>query len=124
MDITPLIPEGRKRVLSYGTGVFHISGVRYAGSVILLPEAVHPWRPRTIEEVTADDVRDARRHIPAIDVLLLGSGRSFASLPEEADAAFADLGLVPEVMDTGAACRTYNVLLGEGRQTAALLLAC
>ena len=66
-----------------------------------------------------DFVRSAE---PAVEILLLGSGPKMGLLPSKLRRELRDAGIVVDVMETGAACRTYNVLLSEDRRVAAALL--
>ena len=75
-------------------------------------------RPRSHASSCAWDARP-----DALDLLLLGTGRRSQLPGAEVRRAFDAAGVALEVMDTGAACRTYNVLLGEGRPVGAALLA-
>ena len=122
VDITPLIAADRQVIQSYAAGRFKISGVTHEGPVIVLPGRTLAWTPR--DPLIPDDFA-ALATLPAaekIDVLLLGSGpRALPPLPA-LRAALRDHGIALEVMDTGAACRTYNVLLADGRRVAAALL--
>lgn len=120
-DVSPIVPAGRQVIETYGENRFHISGVRYERAVIVLPDAVLDWAPVTWAEVTFESFAELCA-AQAADVLLLGCGQR-AQLPSRAlrDALRAE-GLVMEPMDTGAACRTYNVLMAEDRRVAAALL--
>ncbi len=120
-DVSPIIPAGRQVIETYGENRFHISGVRYERAVIVLPEAVLDWAPATWADVVFECFAQLCA-AQAADVLLLGCGER-AQLPSRAlrDALRAE-GLVTEPMDTGAACRTYNVLMAEDRRVAAALL--
>lgn len=120
-DVSPIIPAGRQVIETYGEGRFHISGVRYEHAVIVLPNSVAPWGPSSWPEVDLESFAPLTATNQA-DVLLLGCGPR-AELPSRAlrDALRAK-GLVVEPMDTGAACRTYNVLMAEDRRVAAALL--
>jgi len=123
MDITPLTPKEKLRIRSYGTGVFHINDVRYAGNVALTPDAAQDFSPKTLSEIDAQAIRALPPAFAVAEVLLIGAGKRYSPLPKEPERAFALAGMAPEVMDVGAACRTYNVLLSEGRNVAALLFA-
>ena len=120
-DISPIVPAGRQVIETYGEMRFHISGRRYEEAIIVLPEVVLPWAPRAWDEV--DFASFARLvEAQAADVLLLGCGVR-AQLPSRAlREALRHAGIVVEPMDTGAACRTYNVLMAEDRRVAAALL--
>ena len=123
MDITPAIPEGRQVIESYGSGGFKVSGQRYDGSIVVLPERTLIWPVRHFDEVTAVsfELFDSLDYRP--EILLLGCGEALALVPAALRDNLRDRGMVLEPMDSGAACRTYNVLLSEGRPVAAALIA-
>jgi uncharacterized protein len=121
MDVTPLIPADRQVIDSYGSGSFCVSGVVYEGAVIVFPDASLPWAARRIEDVTAASLEPLFTH-GGVQILLIGCGRRGALLSKELRIRLKEAGIVPDAMDTGAACRTYNVLLAEDRRVAAALL--
>ena len=125
MDLTPLIPAGRQIVESYGGGRFRVSGQVFEGSILVLADRTTPWPVADIASMTPESlapIAEAAR-AGAIDLLLVGCGPRMAPLPAGLRQAFRELGVVMEPMDTGAACRTYNVLMAEGRRVAAALIA-
>ena len=108
-------------VRGYTPGRLRIGEQEYARSVIVSAATlVADWRPQHIGELTAADLEPALALKP--QVLLLGSGarQVFPSPELLAQLYAARIGF--EVMDTSAACRTYNVLVGEGREVAAALI--
>ena len=122
-DVSPIIPGDRQVIETYGNGGFRITGERYAHAVIVQPTETSAWEAESWEAVTAGSLStlfDATSSEPI--TLLLGTGpdQFFPSraLKQELRAQ----GLVVEAMNTGAACRTYNVLMAEGRKVAAALL--
>ena len=121
MDVTPLIPVGRQYIEGYGGGRFRISGVVHDGAVLVLRERTMAWPVADLASVTADSLAPV---IEAGDVtvLLLGCGRRMGLVPAAVRERMRAAGIVIEPMDTGGACRTYNVLLAEDRQVAAALL--
>jgi uncharacterized protein len=125
MDVTPLIPAGRQMVESYGEGRFRVSGRVFDGSVIVFSHRTIAWPVRDAGAVTAESLAEvaAAGQAGAVDLLLIGSGPQMAPLPGALHMSLRDSGVVTEVMDTGAACRTYNVLAAEGRRVAAALIA-
>lgn len=123
MEVTPLIPEGRQLVQSYRPGGFTVSGIRHAGSIIVLPDRTLPWAASVVGEVTAESLAPLRDARPPVELLLLGTGQGFALVDPTLRAALRTLGIVVDGMTTPAAARTYNVLLAEGRRVAAALLA-
>ena len=122
MDVTPLIPQGRKLIQAYGNGGFRISGEAITGSILLHPAHVIPWNPDNPSGITPDSLLPLLA-LEGIELLLFGMGMGMAILPEEIKALLRERHIRFERMDTGAACRTYNVLLAEERRVAAALIA-
>ena len=122
-DITPLIASGGQLIESYGEGRFRIAGVVHAGSVLVFPESVEPWPVAEAAAVTMASLAPVTQQEPPPEILLVGCGKSFGPAPAELGAALRQVGVALEWMDTGAACRTFNVLLGEERRVAATLIA-
>ncbi|MBM3485176.1 MAG: hypothetical protein FJX67_00870 [Alphaproteobacteria bacterium] len=122
-DITPLVPEGRQVIQSYGGGGFRIAGTSHAGSVLVLPDRTRAWPVTAMAELTFETLAPVWETGAAVSVLLIGTGPRAAFLPAALRAALKDRGIVADVMATGAACRTFNVLLAEDRRVAAALMA-
>ena len=125
MDLTPLIPGGRLIIESYGEGRLRISGHAYTGNHLVFPERVLPWSAATAAEASLENlaaVLEAAR-AGALDLLLLGQGARMQPVSVALRQSLRQAGVVVEPMDTGAACRTYNVLMAEGRLVAAALIA-
>lgn len=125
MDVTPALAEGVKPVTGYGPGFFRIAGEVIEGAILLYPERVLPAPVAQYALFTAEHLRalcDDKLDSAAPQILLLGVGAEFTALPprELRDCA-RQLGIVLEVMDSRAACRTWNVLLAEGRRVAAII---
>lgn len=125
MDITPMVPTGRQIIESYGAGRFRVSGAVFEGSILVFPDRSVPWSAGTPDEITIDSLEEVARagSEGQIEVLLLGCGPRMALVRGELRRSLRDAGVVIEPMDTGAACRTYNVLAAEGRKVAAALIA-
>ena len=123
MDIPPAVPRQRQMVERYGAGRFTISGQLHQGSVLVLPEKTYPWSATSLEEMTLENLRPILEAANTLDVLLLGCGRQGQLLPKAWRESLRREGLVVEVMDTGAAARTFNVLMTEERRAAAALIA-
>ncbi|HEV2263123.1 MAG TPA: Mth938-like domain-containing protein [Stellaceae bacterium] len=119
-DVTPLIPAGRQVVDSYGRNGFHVSGVAYEGAILVTAEATVAWPVGSVTEVTLDSL--SALFDRGIEILLLGCGARMVPVPPALRTALKAKGMVVDAMDTGAACRTYNVLLAEERRVAAALL--
>lgn len=123
MDVTPLIKKDLQIIQSYKENRFRISGRLYEGGVIVMPEKSHEWNiRRNVSELKLSDFKILLDRAKEIDVLLMGCGAQMCFLKPEMALALKEGGLKVETMDTGAACRTYNVLMAEGRQVAAALI--
>ncbi len=123
--MTPATPRypGRAPIDAYGNGGFRFAEMSHRGSILCLPSGIYAWQPGSPDEIEAAALAPVLAERDALDLLLLGTGRRSQLLRAELRRAFDAAGVALEVMDTGAACRTYNVLLGEGRPVGAALLA-
>lgn len=119
---TPRFP-GRAPIDAYGNGGFRFAGMSHRGSILCLPAGVIAWKAVTVADVTPDLIPLLREEGATSGVLLLGTGRTPVMPAPPVLTAFREAGLWLEVMDTGAAARTYNVLLAEDREVSAALLA-
>jgi len=99
----------------YGPGMFRVGGQVRTGAVLVLPDRVQPWGG-------LDDVAPLLALVGSVDVIFCGMGSEIAHLPRALRDRLEASGLGVEVMNTPAACRTYNVCLSEGRRVAAALL--
>ena len=120
MDITPLLAKNRQVIESYGAGGFRVSGAAYNGPILVLPQGTHNWAVAALSEASAANlglVIEAK-----VEILLIGCGRQLAPTPPALRQELRAHGIVVDAMDTGAACRTYNVLLAEDRRVGAALL--
>jgi len=122
MDVTPLIPEGRQIIQKYNVDGFRVSGKVYGGAILVSPTETLDWSVSSFETLSEDDFEPLAAKADDIDVVLLGTGARSAFFPPVLRAALKAKGLGIDVMDTGAACRTYNVLMAEGRRVVAALL--
>lgn len=108
---------------AYGNGGFRFAGMSHRGSILCLPSGIWAWPPASAASLTRSDFARVMAEKDRISFLLLGTGRSQVFPAPDVEKAFATHGLGLDTMDTGAACRTYNVLLAEGRPLAAALIA-
>jgi uncharacterized protein len=127
MRFTRDATSGLNLIRGYGAGELRINEAVYRGAVIVSAGALmHEPQVQSFEDLLGDALlgADASR-ILALDpeVLLLGTGAGQIFAPAEFGARFLRRGIGFEVMDTGAACRTYNVLVAEQRRVVAVLLA-
>ena len=122
LDISPVDFEGRNIIQSYGNGKFQISDKEFDHSVLVFPDQIIPWSPIDANNLIVDDFKKVLTVGPIVELLLLGCGKTTWFLPLPLRDELKEMGLVLEPMDTGAACRTFNVLLGENRRIAAALM--
>ena len=122
LDILPVFPQGRQLIQSYGDGRFSISEKKYDHPLLVFPQYTVPWLPIDEKNLRLDDFEKVLSAEPAVDTLLLGCGKVTMFIPLLLRDALKDRGVVLEPMDTGAACRTFNVLLGEDRRIAAAVM--
>lgn len=120
MEINLYRPQDLLAVDGYGPWGFSISGQRFETAVMLHQSGCQAWSPEP--DLPLDSFRSAAAFLQHCEVVLLGSGSRSVFFPPSQRAALKELGLRVEVMDTGAACRTYNALLGDGRKVGALLM--
>ena len=119
MDVTPLISSDKQIIQSYSETGFKISGKVYNSSVIVFPTRIVEWAPSPLAEIKQNDLDI--QGLRDLDVILLGTGKAMSFPPPAFRKAMKEEGVQLEAMDTGAACRTYNVLMAEGRRVAAAL---
>lgn len=115
-------PSPANAITGYGPGYVQINQVRHAGSLIVLPDRLIPdWRPRAFEDLAAEDF--AALAELAVEIVLIGTGEKLRFPHPSLTQALISRRIGLESMSTAAACRTYNILMGEGRAVAAALLA-
>lgn len=112
---------GRNAFTGYGEGYVLINGVRHESNMLVMPDSpVAVWAVQDPSDMSGDQIR----HLAELDVevLLIGTGpRLRFPAPKLLQPLFR-AGIGVEIMDTPAACRTYNILMGEGRKVAAALI--
>ncbi len=115
MELHEMNFAGQIPVEGYGPGFFRLGGEVFHGPVLLLPSGPQRW-----DDV--DDFAPLIARASEIDVLFVGLGAEIDLLALETRAGLENAGIGVEVMATPSACRTYNVLLAEGRRVAAALI--
>lgn len=95
----------------------------HRGSILATAEGISGWSPTDVRMITSDDLVPLRASKEPIDIFLLGSGRTTNFPSKEIRGMLADICKSVEVMSTGAAISTYNILLAEERRVAAGLIA-
>jgi uncharacterized protein len=114
---------GRAPIEAYGNGGFRFADMSHRGSILALPSAIEAWGATTPEQITTEALSRVIAEAADIDILLIGTGEAMIPLSRDTRQALEAAGLYPELMSTGAAVRTYNVLLSEERAVAAALIA-
>ncbi|CEJ13324.1 hypothetical protein BN1110_03637 [bacterium YEK0313] len=114
---------GRFAVDAYGRGGFRFAEMSHQGSILALPSGIHAWEARTPADLTPEAFAKVIAEREAIDVLLVGAGELPVPMADAVRWVLRDAGIGVDVMTTGAAARTYNVMVAEGRRVAAALLA-
>ncbi len=114
---------GRAPIDAYGNGGFRFAQMSHRGSIQCLPSGIYAWTPTSPEDITAPALALALGEAERFDFLIVGTGLAQVILPLEIRSQFAERSIELETKDTGAAARTYNVLLAEERLVAAALIA-
>ncbi|WP_417670448.1 Mth938-like domain-containing protein [Roseibium sp.] len=114
---------GRAPLDAYGDGGFRFAGMSHRGSLLCVPSGIYGWTPVSFEDLTLEAFDRVLQETGDIEVLLVGTGTDLKPLPEGLKQAFREAGIISDSMSTGAAIRTFNVMLSEERAVAAALLA-
>ena len=115
MRLNEITYTDAKPVDGYGPGFFRIGGDVFEGALLVGPKGIVAWGGY-------DDVSTLLTQSAEIDVLFVGTGAEIEHLPNGLRATLEEAGIGIEVMASPTACRTYNVLLSEGRRIALALL--
>jgi uncharacterized protein len=107
----------------YGNGGFRFAGMSHRGSLLCLPDGIWAWPVKEVGELSEAALEPVLARAQQLDFFLLGAGRDPYPLPAHLRARFQALSLAVDAMTTGAAVRTYNILLAEGRRVGAGLIA-
>lgn len=108
---------------AYGNGGFRFADMSHRGSILCLPSGIYAWDATSAKALTADDFAQLLAEVQPPCAVLVGTGATQVWPSAALEAAFANVGLTIEPMSTGAAARTYNILLAEKRLVAAALIA-
>lgn len=116
-DIMPPVGANAQLIQSYGVGGFRIGNANYDAPVLVAPEKTFAWNG----EMSIAALEPLLSMEPATEILLIGTGARHEMIAPELRRALRERGIGVDTMDTGAACRTFNILLAEGRRVAAAL---
>jgi uncharacterized protein len=119
---SPHLPRAAE-IDAYGKGGFRFAGMSHRGSLLCVPDGIWPSPVTTPQQIDANTLALVLDAEPRVEHCLIGSGRAPWFLPRELAERFAERAIAVESMTTGAAVRTYNILVAERRRVAALLIA-
>ena len=123
MEFTLLTTGDRHVVWFYGNGGFRIGEQTITGSILLFPDRIVPWTVARFENLRIEHFDEVLKAEPKIEILVIGCGATMELVPASIRERLRAERLALESMNTGAACRTYNLLLAEDRRVAAALIA-
>ncbi len=113
---------GRPVIDSYGNGGFRFADMSHRGSLLLLPSGVYGWEQTEEEPLTVASFERVFAET-GIEFLIIGTGRQLRLIEPDVRSALKARGIASDPMGTGAALRTYNIMLAEERPVAAALIA-
>ncbi len=122
LSFTPAHFPDRAPIDSYGNGGFRFAEMSHKGSILCLPSGIYGWNVDVVLNLIMPNFEQVFLE-KNLELILIGTGNESVALPRDLINAFAEHGQRADVMSTGAAARTYNVLLAEGRSVGAALLA-
>ena len=114
---------GRAPIDAYGNGGFRFADMSHRGSLLCLPSGVHGWAFSEGDELSLEVLSKVIDDADEIEVLLIGTGSEMRPLPPSLKSSLKAHGIACDPMSTGAAVRTYNIMLSESRAVAAALIA-
>lgn len=114
---------GRAPIDAYGNGGFRFADMSHRGSLLCLPSGIYGWPLRTFAEIDAEALSRLFGEADEIDVFLIGAGTAPARIAPALSEKLHAARISADAMTTGAAVRTFNVLLAEERRVAAALIA-
>ncbi len=123
MEIRDAHFPGRAPLDAYGGGGFRFANMSHQGSLLCVPSGIYGWNLSDVGEFGLEAFERVLEEQADIEVLLVGTGSDLRPLRPDLKNAFREAGILADTMATGAAVRTYNVLLSEDRAVAAALLA-
>lgn len=116
MDFSEVSYEQGTPFDSYGPGFFRVAGEVHEGNLVVTPSGLASWGG-------LDDIETLLKLRDEIDFVLLGTGKAMIPVPTPLRRALEEAGIGVDPMSTASACRTFNVLLGEGRRVCAAVIA-
>ncbi|WP_349360497.1 Mth938-like domain-containing protein [Stappia sp.] len=113
----------RAPIEAYGNGGFRFAGMSHRGSILCVPSGIYGFSVSDPADLDVEALAKVFAEQAGIEVLLVGTGTDLRPLPADVKAAAREAGIMADPMSTGAAVRTFNVLLSEDRAVAGVFLA-
>ena len=123
IEIRPAHFPGRAPIDAYGNGGFRFADMSHRGSLLCLPSGIHGWAVNEPSQLGIEHFSQIIAQASEIEFLLVGMGDTMRMIPRELRSALKEAGISVDPMSTGAAVRTYNIMLSESRAVAAALIA-
>ncbi len=114
---------GRAPIDAYGNGGFRFADMSHRGSLLCLPSGIYAWDVQKPADFTPKNLTRLFEEADQVEILLLGTGDNLVPVSQSMRKNLRKAGISGDSMATGAAVRTFNVLVSEGRAVAAALLA-
>lgn len=114
---------GRAPIETYGNGGFRFADMSHRGSLMCLPSGIYGWNVDSDTELSTDLFSKVWEEASELEIFLVGTGPDIKMLPAALKEAFKSRSISSDPMNTGAAVRTYNVLLAEQRAVGAAFIA-
>ncbi|MBE04326.1 MAG: hypothetical protein CMD67_04225 [Gammaproteobacteria bacterium] len=122
MKLSPLLSKDKQVIKAYDSSGFDVNGKHYNASIFVTSNQTEIWNvegdPQKLKYSDFEEYISNKN----LDVLLVGTGIKFVMIPQQLRQSMRNVGIGVECMDTAAGCRTYNILLSEGRSVAAALM--
>lgn len=114
-------PANFNAITAYGPDYVQVNQTRHTAPLVVMPQQlIEAWRPQSFEDLKAEDFAELAR-LP-VEIILLGTGDQLRFPHPKLTRTLMEKRIGLETMSTAAACRTYNILMGEGRAVACALL--
>lgn len=114
---------GRHGIDAYGNGGFRFADMSHRGSILALPSGIKAWPVAIAAEITETSLADVFAEADELEFMLIGTGLELVPIPDALRWRFRDARIGLDIMQTGAAARTYNIMVGENRKVGAALIA-
>ena len=114
---------GRAPIDAYGNGGFRFAEMSHRGSILCLPSGIYGWDVSDPADITAETLEKVLAEAREVELLLVGTGMDIRLLDADLKSALRSRNISSDPMSTGAAVRTFNVMLAESRPVAAALIA-